>query len=345
LAGLPSLARHTFGDKILAQANRAALLDIETIEDAECFIPYATVAAFLREIERRTGENDLGLLFAPYLSLTRYGVWGNYILAARTLGGAIERAASTIGYHSRGDRIELSTDSRLACVSYRSAARGLDGYTHIATGTTRVLLTLMSSYLPRDWRPSKIELDIPRPASATAYEDAFGCPVTFGARSISIMFDTAALATVGGRVSRQPALTVEDLSRARASAASLHSLRGVVEAHIWAQVLSGTISEDSTAKALGLSVRSLQRALDQDGLTFRELTKVIRMTRAEELLVRTPTSITEISAMLGYSSPANFARAFHQRMGVAPREFRARQASASGADLSPPATREQLWAE
>ncbi len=73
LAGVPALVRQSFGEGVLQRANRAAMLDIELIEDRDCFIPHATMTAFLAEIERRTGEAHLGLLLAPHLTLASYG--------------------------------------------------------------------------------------------------------------------------------------------------------------------------------------------------------------------------------------------------------------------------------
>ena len=100
----------------------------------------------------------------------------------------------------------------------------------------------------------------------------------------------------------------------------------MVVAHIRAQVQSGVVSIDSTARALGSSVRTLQRVLRRDsGSDFRELVNVIRMRRAKELLAGTNASITEIATEFGYSSPANFARAFRNAAGVAPHEYRLSQ--------------------
>ncbi|MCV3739377.1 helix-turn-helix transcriptional regulator [Rhizobium sp. TRM96647] len=96
----------------------------------------------------------------------------------------------------------------------------------------------------------------------------------------------------------------------------------VVVAQIWAQVLAGGASVESAARALDTSVRSLQRTLNREGTDFRTLTNVIRIQRARELLEGTRASITEISAALGYSAPAHFARTFRKATGVAPQEFR-----------------------
>lgn len=148
LAEIPALVRDAFGERVLSQANRAAMLDIEAIESRDCFIPHATMTAFLHEVERRTGEAGLGLLLAPRLSLASYGCWGAYVLGGETLGAAIGRGAGAIGYHSRGDRVGLTVSRETATLAYRSATRGRPGHLHVAAGAAGVMLNLCRSYAP-----------------------------------------------------------------------------------------------------------------------------------------------------------------------------------------------------
>lgn len=327
MAGVSAMVRHAFGEKVLRQAKQAAMLDIELIEHHDCFIPQATMTGFLKEIERRAGEPHLGLLVAPHLSVTRYGRWGEYVLAADTLRTAIDRAVSTLGYHSTGDRMESSVDRGTARLSYFNAARGWPGYVHVACGSAGVMLSLFRSYLASNWLPRHVELDIPRPREASLFEEAFACPVVFDASAVSICFDAHWL---NGPASRRPSMrlvTIEDVARSRAGPASLDNFPAVVTAQVWAQVLAGEGSIDSAARALDTSVRSLQRALHHHGTDFRELVNVVRVQRAKELLGGSQASITEISTELGYSAPANFARAFRKATGAAPQDFRRKPAT------------------
>ncbi len=323
LAGVPALVRQSFGEKVLRQANRAALLDIELIEDRDCFIPHATMTRFLAEIERRAGEPALGLMVAPHLSLANYGCWGRYVLGGETLGAAIARSMQAIGYHSRGDRIGLTVAGDIATFRYFSAARGREGYAHVAAGAVGVMLSLCRAYLPHGWRPLRVELDIPRPRGGTPFEDVFLSPVVFEAPVAAVCFEARLLETPG-RSSAHRLFTIEDVARARLEPASRDDLVGVVSAHLWAQVLAGGVSIDSTARALDTSIRSLQRALHRDGTDFRTLANAVRARRAGELLAGTGASVTEIAAELGYSAPANFARAFRNATGVAPQDYRAK---------------------
>ena len=127
LAGVPALVRHAFRERVLRQANKAAMLDIELIEDQNCFIPHASMATFIDEVARRSGEANVGLLVAPHLQISSYCCWGDYVLGAETLGTAAERAIQAIGYHSQGDRLAVSAAGQRARISYASAARGREG--------------------------------------------------------------------------------------------------------------------------------------------------------------------------------------------------------------------------
>ncbi len=109
---------------------------------------------------------------------------------------------------------------------------------------------------------------------------------------------------------------------ARPAGRCSRDLLDVVVEQIRAQVLTGSVSIDSAAQSIDTSVRTLQRELNRAGTDFRSLAGAARVQRATELLQHTNGSITRVSAELGYSSPANFARAFRNATGSGPREFR-----------------------
>ena len=322
LAGVPAMVRRAFGESVLQHANRVAMLDIELIEDRDCFIPHVTMTDFLGEIERRTKEQHIGLMIAPHLSFEAYGCWGDYVLASDTLEAAIIRASSTIGFHSCGEAIALSIEEGMARFAYFSAARGSPAYPHIASGAAAVMLNLCRSFASPAWKPSRIDLDIARTGPAARFEETFGCPVIFDAPATAVCFDAGLLGAARSRSSRKRLMTIEDLARARLDPTSRGDLVGVISAQIWTQVLAGAVSLDGAAHALDIGRRTLQRSLQEHGTDFRSLGNAIRARRAVELLRGTDASITDISTELGYSAPANFSRAFRKATGVAPENYR-----------------------
>lgn len=322
LAGVPDFVRCAFGERVLRRANQVAMLDIEAIEDQNCFIPHITLTTFADTIARAAGEENFGLIVAPHLSIANYGSWGGYMLGASTLGAAIERGIATVGFHSKGDIFSITIADGEARLSYASAAKGMDGYPHVACGTAGVLLSICHAFLSTRWRPLRIELDIARPRDPNVFEDAFDCPVLFDAPKISVCFEARRLRTPPRRPGPYPLMTIEDLARARLELSKLDGLRDIIAQQIWSQVLAGKVSIESAARSLDTSVRTLQRELNREGTDFRALANAMRTKRAIELLRHTDASITNISMTLGYSAPAHFTRAFRNATGMTPQEFR-----------------------
>ena len=77
------------------------------------------------------------------------------------------------------------------------------------------------------------------------------------------------------------------------------------------------------ARELNVSVRQLQRELQERGLTFKGLVEEVRRELAISYLTEKQKSIGEITYLLGYTEPANFGRSFKKWTGQTPAAFRA----------------------
>ncbi|HSW15371.1 MAG TPA: helix-turn-helix transcriptional regulator, partial [Solimonas sp.] len=66
------------------------------------------------------------------------------------------------------------------------------------------------------------------------------------------------------------------------------------------------------AQGLCVSTRTLKRRLQARGLSYRRLLDQARLGRAAELLQQSRRPLEAIAAELGYSSSANFSRAFRR---------------------------------
>lgn len=76
------------------------------------------------------------------------------------------------------------------------------------------------------------------------------------------------------------------------------------------------------ATRLGFTPRTLQRKLEDDGLTFQQVLEDLRQDMARQYLVGSQLSITEISGLLAYTDATAFGRAFRRWTGRTPAEFR-----------------------
>ena len=76
---------------------------------------------------------------------------------------------------------------------------------------------------------------------------------------------------------------------------------------------------DDIARRVASSRRQLQRAYAEIGdTTFREHLTAVRMDRAAEMLTTRGLTVREVAHRVGYRQPAQFAKAFRRRHGVAP---------------------------
>ena len=79
---------------------------------------------------------------------------------------------------------------------------------------------------------------------------------------------------------------------------------------------------------LTISERTLNRRLQAEGSSYRDLKSDALANWAQLYLDQTDKSVESIAATLGYQDTANFRRAFRKRTGCSPSEYRQRQETA-----------------
>jgi AraC-like DNA-binding protein len=157
-------------------------------------------------------------------------------------------------------------------------------------------------------------------ALAARYRTFFAAPVRFGAPHTEMVFSQATLA------SRLVTADASLLAILRPSAEEQLG-RGAVAAPLTDQVRRAIREAlrdddaqlDAIAKRLGMTGRSLQRRLKDEGAVFQTLRDEIRKGLADRYLGQ-GMSFAEISFLLGFSEPSAFFRAFKRWTGVTPFE-------------------------
>ena len=82
------------------------------------------------------------------------------------------------------------------------------------------------------------------------------------------------------------------------------------------------LSLDDVARRIATSRRQLQRVFTEvHGSTFRTTLRRIRMERAADMLLG-DLPVSDIARLVGYTQPAQFAKAFRLHHGQAPSEYR-----------------------
>jgi AraC-like DNA-binding protein len=155
------------------------------------------------------------------------------------------------------------------------------------------------------------------------YETFFRGKVEFGAKRTELVFSRN---DIDSKVTTADANLLAILLEA-ADAKRKHTVKDPPLTHQVKRALSHALSNDDAqlagvAKRLGMTARSLQRRLQDEGVSFQTLRDETRRSLADRYLGE-GLSLAEISFLLGFSEPSAFFRAFKRWTGLTPIERRA----------------------
>ena len=161
------------------------------------------------------------------------------------------------------------------------------------------------------------------PNSTLAYQQFFKAPVSFGAPVSALWFPQAFLEA------GLPLANVKRYQEARERFENLMPSRedpAVLEDALRAWLLQSARRWDAklehAAVDFGITPRTLQRRLKDQGVSFIDLRARVRMETAQRLLAESRRSVTSISEQLGFSEISAFTRAFRCHTHQSPRAFR-----------------------
>ena len=295
----------------------------QLVADDDARISAAQFCVAWAEALRLTGDRQLALKIGSALPPGAFGIVEYVCRSAPTLGDALRRwirylnlldDAVTVGLAVEGDRALLRVDRE----SEAPAPASHELCWGLVARYARELSTV-------PFRILAVEFAHPAPAGdAAAYRKWFDAPVVFGAETTQLVLPASVLDA--SLVSSDPSLlgiltrAADELVR-RTPTDPL--LTASVRRALHDLLRSDDANIDVVAKRLGLTGRSLQRRLKDEGTSFAELREDVRRDLAHRYLAD-GLAIAEISFLLGFSEPSAFFRAFKRWTGETPLAHRQR---------------------
>jgi AraC-like DNA-binding protein len=169
------------------------------------------------------------------------------------------------------------------------------------------------------------------PAQAARHRELFGAKVVFSAPRTELVLERSALATP--LTTADPnllALLLPEAEARRARPAPEQLVADQVRRALAAALCQDDAQLEAIGKRLGMTGRSLQRRLKDEGTSFQAVRDESRKHLADRYLAR-GMSFAEISFVLGFSEPSAFFRAFKRWTGLTPVQRRASLVAATGA--------------
>lgn len=274
--------------------------------DPEAWFDRDVCFALEERVAKLTGLPLYGPSIASHYELPQLGWWGKSIAQSPNLIAALRFAVRTVDTLQRGTELSLTQNRRSLDLDFRYLGRGsVDPIQHVL-GTLVVLrkIGLMTGI------PDAISVKIARPHSAIFAElpNYLGVSLEFDCDCDGVRFDNDILHET---LSGHPPLPTPFME-------TTHDAIALIAGMLPYEVPT----RERIAQRLKMSGRTLQRRLNDWGITFEEIVDEYRRERAVKQITRSDRSILEIAYSLGYSDSSHFTRAFRRWTGLSPKAFR-----------------------
>jgi AraC-like DNA-binding protein len=298
----------------------------EILDSDEGRIGGEQLQAFVHLLAEHTGNPVLGLETGDYVQPGSYSVLGYITMSCATLGEAVTRIAP---YEKLvGDmgttRLKMKGDS--ATLIWTCNFTDPVVWPQVVDNVFASWINY-ARWLADSTDATPLEVRLRRPSPGPEHEKAYAlrwqCPVQFDAEEDSVTFAQSLLAT---RLRQPDPLLRKTLEAHALSQLALldtdTDLTSKVKQSIQKQLAEGITRQDMVAEDLGMTSRTLQRKLSQEGVSYQKLLDEVRQQMAEDYLQNTDMSIPDIALRLGYSETTSFHRKFKATTGKTPGDFR-----------------------
>ncbi|SEE50417.1 AraC family transcriptional regulator [Pseudomonas migulae] len=279
----------------------------------------------MAEAARRTGNPDIGLLAYARAHPANLEVLGYAVMSCATLGAALQRLVDYQSLICNGFYMCLDQEATaLKLIGFDiSAQPSLTPRPFIDAGAAQIV-GLVHWLLPqRKPHPVAATFTYPKPADTTRLEHLLGSNLSFGAsyNSLTFSLDDCSIALP----TADPALDVlhVEYARTRLNLLLNGSMTERVRRVLSERLAQGVPSDlNRIAQAAGVSARSLQRRLSNEGMHFSALQDEARLMLAHNFLRNSARSVKYIGALLGFRDQSSFHKACIRWFGMTPGRYR-----------------------
>lgn len=293
----------------------------DLFSDPNNIISPHTAGRLLQRCAELSGCPHFALLLGQAQSASSLGMVGELLPHCADVGTALAHLQNLLHLHDRAGITTRTTDGNTATLGYSLFAGPVAGVDQIYDGTLVIAQNIMRLLCGPQWKARAVLLSRRRPDNVRPYQQVFQCPIEFDAESSSLVFPASDLRSpVSGADPDRFKLLKEELEniRCRNDLDLVAQTRRVVQAMVVLQ----RCSLAGVAKELAMNPRRLNRLLEREGSTYRDLLDEARCGLALRLICLTDLAIAQIAVVLGYSGASAFTHAFKRWTNVSPLAWR-----------------------
>ncbi len=304
-----------------AAALRRAGLSPRVLDEPEMRLPAGVVMQLLETAARATNCDTFGLRMAQSRQVSNFGAISLLLTHLGTLRDVLTTTIEHLHLLNSALALQVEENGPLVIVREEVMSASLARQSvELAIG---VIYRLCATLMGKGWHPRSVNFSHGAPASGALHRQVFQCPVIFDAEFNGLVCHAADLdvpnPAADPNLARYARALLESLPQS-----SPHTLSHDVRRTIYLSLPSGGATCAWVAQSLGRSLRTFQRELDQEGVSFSELLAEVRTNLARRYMESPKYEVGQVAALLGYSTHGAFTRWFALQFGLPPTEWRRR---------------------
>lgn len=293
------------------------------ISETNVTLPFSIVAGLFEAAAKTTHSENFGLLLSEHQGTLELNKGTQLMLQYDTLGEALAAGIKYYDLHSTDPVWHLQVEGKRAWINrLERLDPQVNSHQYTAFAVANCCRSIRSVSGER-WQPEGVSFSRFRPDCPHLYHRHFGVTVQFDQEFNRITFSAKDL---------QKSIIKPDWYTAKKSVDGLlgnkpleldpDKLLSRIRALVRQSIHKGNCQSPNIATSLGMHSKKLQRVLRKMGTSFQTVRSQTRLDEAEYYLKNSNIPLTLIAEILGYSEASALSRAFKERHGIAPSNWR-----------------------
>lgn len=301
----------------------SAVLQQSGLKSLEGELGYHKRVALFRAAQALAKEPETALRAGQRQQISNYGAYGYALATSETLADAWRVGRDFFNLSGSMFRVSFEVDNGVGIWRSHDPESLGPLLPFIAEYWRSSQSRVLALVLGRRFPTLRMQFPYPPPQHAQAYRQVFGCPVSFHCDSMEWHFDASVLSEPCVLADPDTARLCEHFCRhlVERSDGGSPLQREIMRACV-GNLAGASVQARVIARSLNMSVRTMYRRLQEEGISFSSLLDRLRRSLALEYLRNTELPVEEIGARCGYSDVANFRKAFKRWTGRAPSSYR-----------------------
>lgn len=278
-----------------------------------------------KNIVKLSGDELVGLHFGMTMQIAALSAVGQIIQTSDTVRQALHHACSLIHLFTDFYGMEIEEKSKTFTITFRKN-EGFEQYTTTQNqmGDFLMALTLyeLKGLIKENSLPIQAGLPTYKMEHEREYERILKCPVKkANAYYLEFRKDYLRTKIITANYEIQNLLLAQINKLQNPNTLNGHFSRRIFNFLIANSYLY-SLSIESVSGNFNISVRTLQRRLKEEGVSFIQIMEEVRKSLAVHYIKNSASSVKEISSILGYAESSGFVRAFKKWTGETPSQYR-----------------------